>query len=141
MSNRILEGANVSFAFANAQLNGNTQTSTYFSMANYDRIMFVVTTGSENVASSARVRIEAMQGTSTANSTGISMAANVTNVYINTSNASNTIEWRADQMNTNGGYIYAGIYVAETNTNITNVSAVCIRTSARWKQAANAMLG
>ena len=53
--------------------------------------------------------------------------ANVTNTTIITSNTVNTIEIRADQMNTNAGYIYAAVNVCETNTRIATVSAIAIR--------------
>jgi hypothetical protein len=110
-------------------------------MANYDRIVFVVHAHSQNVADGALITVEARQATALAGTSVISMAANITNTTITTSNAISTIEIRADQMNTNAGYIYAGCQVYETNTRIATVSATAIRTSARWPQTSNAMLG
>ncbi len=122
-------------------ININSTNTIYFPMTNYDRIVFVVQAHSQNVADTGRITIEARQATALAGTGVISMAANITNATIVTANAVNTIEIRADQMNTNAGYIYAGAQVYETNTNICTVSAIAIRTSARYPQTSNAMLG
>ena len=102
-------------------------------MANYDRIMFVVTAGKSNAAGSL-FTVEARQSTTTSAVNSISMVANVTNASIITNLATGTIEWRADQMNTANGYIYAGARVYETNTRESRVAGIAIRTPARWPQ-------
>jgi hypothetical protein len=140
MSRFILEGSNVNLAVAECNINGNSIYSSYFSMANYDRIMFVVTAGKSNAAGSL-FTLEARQATSAAGGTNISMAANVTNVSITANQTIGTIEWRADQMNTNTGYIFAGVRVQETNTRESRVTATSERTSARFPQISNASLG
>jgi hypothetical protein len=146
MSNRMLESINVAHALSSAGINIGTTASnvnsTYFSMANYDRIVFAVECCAINAAgTTTSLVIEAMQSTSSANTAGISMAANVTNTTITAINTGNTIEIRADQMNTNAGYYYAGIRVSEpAASHISNCVAIAIRASARYKQVANAML-
>ncbi len=141
MSRQALEMMRVQHALNTKNVNANTANCIYFNMANYDRIVFVVQTGSSNGAGSPLLTLEATQATAVSGTGVISMAANVTNTTIVGANTVNTIEIRATQMNTNAGYIYAGCNITETNSNITTVSATAIRTSARWPQAANAMLG
>lgn len=141
MSKEALETFRVQVALAAKNININSTNTIYFPMTNYDRIVFVVHAHSQNVADTGRITLEARQATALAGTSVISMAANITNTTIVTANAVNTIEIRADQMNTNAGYIYAGCQVYETNTNICTVSATAIRISARYPQVANAMLG
>lgn len=134
MSAKIGQIANVCHALSAVNININSTNTTYFDMSNYDRIMFAVSAGMSNAAGSL-FTIEARESTTTNAVNSSSLAASITNVAIATNLASGFIEWRASEMNTGGGYRYAGARVYETNTRISTVSAIAIRTPARFPQA------
>ena len=132
--------SNVSIALYTCNINYNSVNTFFFPMTNYDRVMFILTSGSSNGAGSPTFVMEARQCLYSNGTGNISMAANVTNTAVTGANKGGTIEWRGDQMNTNAGYIYAGCLIYETNANISTVTASSLRESARYPQIANAVL-
>ena len=130
MSINISEQIKVDHALNYQTLNNSNANSVYFSMANYDRIQFIV----DSAATTGNVNIQIRQSTdnTVGNSTTISTVSNA-NIQGNANTAA-TIEVRATELNVSGGYYYVGIRITEVNTLNTAVSAVAIRTPARYKQ-------
>ncbi len=130
MSINISEQIKVDHALNYQTLNNSNANSVYFSMANYDRIQFIV----DSAATTGNVNIQIRQSTdnTVGNSTTISTVSNA-NIQ-GSANTAATIEVRATELNVSGGYYYVGIRITEVNTLNTAVSAVAIRTPARYKQ-------
>ncbi len=131
MSANIGEYVKIDHALNYQTCNNSNANSVYFSMANYDRIMFIV----DSAAVTGNVNIQIRQSTdnTVANSTTISTVSNA-NIQGNANTAA-TIEVRAPALDTANGYYYVGIRVTEVNTLNTAFSAVAIRTPARYNQA------
>ncbi len=133
MSATIQQIANVSGALGEKSLNNTIANTTYYSMANYDRALFVVTVGNDGATSNLRLQILQSTNTSVLGSAAVTA---VTNVAMNSSaNAIGKIEVRVDDMNVAGGYGNIGLQITELASAACNVSAIIIRTPSRYPQA------
>lgn len=136
MSFKLSQVANVTQAFQTQNVNANSLYSTWYPMSNYDRIMFAVDLGNINSGTAGVLALEARQATGT-NGTTNKAVSTVTNVAVTTANSIGVIEIRADELDTDNvaPYWCAAVRVVESNSNISTVSGVAIRTSARFPQA------
>ena len=131
MSANISEIINVSHALNYQSLNNSNANSTFFSLSNYNRIMFVV----DSAGCAGKLNIELWQSTDTTAANATSMSANISNVNITAANTTAKIEVRAPQLDIANSYYYIGIRVTEVNTAASNCSATAIRYPARYPQS------
>ncbi len=135
MSAKIAETVNVNFGLNFVALDANSvvsANSTYYSLAQYDRAMFVITTG--NVADGT-LTIEMRQSVNS-NPLGSTTISTVSNVNIAaTVNTFNCIEVRGTELDTANAYYYVGVRVYELTGGTSHVSGICLRTPSRLPQA------
>ena len=120
----------VDVAMSQATLNNSANTPTYFSLANYDLIWFLVFTGARTGAASLTLQMRQQIGAA-----GTEANLGTATTYA-TANGVDGTQWaRGEDLTVNSGYDRAGILITETVTQNFVVGAIALRMRARYKQA------
>ncbi len=130
MSANISEQIKVNHALSYASVSNSNTNTTYFDMANYDRIQFVLDGGV--VAGTVEAEIRQSTDTNVSNSKVITGAPS--NITV-TTNAANVIEVRTSLLDVANAFGFVGVRVSGNSAGVCNVSGVVIRYPARFKQA------
>jgi hypothetical protein len=136
MSYKILEMVKVNtVVFNQATMTNATATSTFVDMSAYDRIALHVTVGA--ITSAPVMTISAWQATTTAGGGLVTVASASTTATLTASTPVQLSLRDTDLDNVNyPTYKYVGFKViVDTGGTATGVSAVTLRTPARWPQA------
>ncbi len=131
MTANLSEIIKVDHALNYQSLNNGNANTVVFSMANYDRIEFIV----DSAGCAGKLNITLYQSTDNTAANGSSMAATISNANITAANTTAKIEVRAPQLDGINGYYYVYARVTEVNSAASNCSAVAIRYPARYPQA------
>jgi len=124
------DNVRIDVAMNQATLNNSANTPTYFSMANYDLIWFLVFTGARTGAASLTLQQRQRIGAAGAQ-------ANLkTSTTLATADSVDGTQWaRGEDLTVNTGNDRAGILITETATQNFVVGALALRFRARYKQA------
>lgn len=129
MSANISQQIKVDHALSYQAVSNANANTTYYPMANYDRIEFVVDGGV--IAGAITCEIRQSTDTNVSNANVISGApANITV----TTNTCNVIEVRTSLLNIAGGFDHVGVRVSGSSAGVCNVSAIVLRYPGRYNQ-------
>ncbi len=130
MTANISEQIKVDHALSYVSVSNSNTNTTYFSLANYDRMQFIMDGGV--IAGTVECEIRQSLDNNVSNSKVITGApANITV----TTNAANVIEVRTSLLDVANAYSYVGVRVSGNSAGVCNVAGVAIRYPARFKQA------
>ncbi len=132
MSANISERIKVDKALNYQSLNASNANTVFFSMANYDRIEFIVQSGA---TFGGKWNIEVYQSTDNTAGNASSLYATITNANITAVNTVTTVEVRADKLDVANAYYYVGARITEVNSSASTGVASAIRFPARYNQA------
>ena len=131
MSANLSEIIKVDHALNYQSLNNGNANTEVFSMANYDRIEFLV----DSAAVAGKLNITLYQSTDNTVANGSSMATTISNANITAANTLTKIEVRAPQLDGVNGYYYVYARITEVNSAASTCSATAVRYPARYNQA------
>lgn len=120
----------IDVAMNQATLNNSANTPTYYSLANYDLIWFLVFTGARTSVASLTLQMRQRIGAA-----GTQANLKTSSTYA-TANGVDGSQWaRGEDLTVNSGYDRAGILITETASQNFVVGALALRMRARYKQA------
>ena len=124
------ENIKVGQEYVGGTLNNSATTAAYFSMANYDKIAFIIYTGA--LTSTASLSIQGWQRVGASGAEAVLGSA----VTYATATGLKTVEYSAADMTVSSGYDRIGLVITETGTqNAVIKSVVALQYRARYGQA------